>query len=489
MAVTFALRGDSIDARYSSSGKSPYLIHRNGDTAPAPVADATSGVFGSSKISFSSGTTNEAKHLVYPARKNFSQTNKFSILMRIVPEFTSGAIGKEQPILFSGWPQVSSFGSYLSVYINTNSTILFTLSDRKNSATSGGQFTSSAFSFTSGVPTDIMIVWDETSNPRLKFSQDGVEISTHGTTGDSFEDTWALWGEIHLGYVAGANDGAGQNLTAINELVIYDTAESHTYAARTGFVSTSVFDGSITSEPGIANVKTGVAYTIEGNALTGTYDGSDRWTDPGVANVRLATAYKANSTSNNRTGTVTIPATGDVKTGVTFDASLGSTGTYEGTDRYTDPGIANVTLGTVYKFNSTSNNRTGTSVKTVIDSDFTADVVTVGADSLTITRGDGPVTIRATAKSNAVAQSIVGATFQTFFPKQGGGSVIVLNGSHSIVESGGSNTGVFDITLTAAQTRLLKAGKSLRGYTAITIGGTTLRYWFSVKEVRIGPLG
>lgn len=71
------------------------------------------------------------------------------------------------------------------------------------------------------------------------------------------------------------------------------------------------------------NVKTGTAYGAA-SALTGTYDGSDRWTDPGESNVRSGTAYKANSTSNNKTGTCAVPAATDVRTGVSVDATTGN---------------------------------------------------------------------------------------------------------------------------------------------------------------------
>lgn len=137
--------------------------------------------------------------------------------------------------------------------------------------------------------------------------------------------------------------------------------------------------------PTAANTKTGVSVDVSD---TGTYDGSDRWTDPGVAHVELATVYKANSTTNNRTGTLTststdpgianvrsgtgyaisgasltgtldLPTVGNVKTGVTFDGAT-KTGTYDGSDRWTDPTEALVHLGTTYKANSTSLNKTGT---------------------------------------------------------------------------------------------------------------------------------
>lgn len=149
------------------------------------------------------------------------------------------------------------------------------------------------------------------------------------------------------------------------------------------------------------SVKTGVTYGAS-SALTGTYTGSDRWSDVGIANVRSGSVYKADSTSNNRTGTASIPvagdvrsgtatdattgslavpavgnvlsgisvdnttgtyvtvSTGNVKTGITYGAASALTGTYTGSDRWSDVGIANVRSGSVYKADSTSNNRTGT---------------------------------------------------------------------------------------------------------------------------------
>ena len=117
-------------------------------------------------------------------------------------------------------------------------------------------------------------------------------------------------------------------------------------------------------QPTIGQVQIGVAYGPS-DTLTGTYDGSDRYTDPGIANVRNGTTYQFNSLTNNRTGNVTEPTTGTVKIGTTYGTLLSLTGTYDGSDRYTDPGIANVRNGTTYQFNSLTNNRTGNVVEPV----------------------------------------------------------------------------------------------------------------------------
>lgn len=113
--------------------------------------------------------------------------------------------------------------------------------------------------------------------------------------------------------------------------------------------------------PLVATVKAGTTYGTS-SGLTGTYDGSDRWSDPGVDNVRNGTAYKANSFTNNRTGDLVVPTASQVKSGTTFESSGGTTGTYDGSDRWTDPGQTNVRNATAYKANSLTNNKTGSLV-------------------------------------------------------------------------------------------------------------------------------
>lgn len=147
----------------------------------------------------------------------------------------------------------------------------------------------------------------------------------------------------------------------------------------------TTFDGAtktgLLDLPAIVDVKIGVQF--DQTTKTGTYDGTDRHSDPGEANVRLGTAYKANSPTNNKTGTLDLPVVGNVRAGVTFDGitKIGlldlpaeaavkvgvqfdqttKTGLYEGLDRYSDPGVVNVRTAISYKFNTTGgDNRTGT---------------------------------------------------------------------------------------------------------------------------------
>ena len=79
-------------------------------------------------------------------------------------------------------------------------------------------------------------------------------------------------------------------------------------------------------------------------------------TDPGIANVRSGTAYTAASAPV--TGTLDLPAVAAVKTGTVFDNTL-QTGTYTGADRWTTLAPTDVRGQTAYKSNSTTNNQTG----------------------------------------------------------------------------------------------------------------------------------
>jgi hypothetical protein len=58
--------------------------------------------------------------------------------------------------------------------------------------------------------------------------------------------------------------------------------------------------------PTEANVK--ISVTFDGATKTGTYDGSDRWTALSEATVLTGIAYKSNSTTNNKTGTLSVGA-------------------------------------------------------------------------------------------------------------------------------------------------------------------------------------
>lgn len=110
--------------------------------------------------------------------------------------------------------------------------------------------------------------------------------------------------------------------------------------------------------PSIANVLLGVIFD------NGTKTGTSNNTDPGVANVVSGVTYYINSVLKTGTRTAIYDLLNLYEVRIGVDRGDGSNGTYDGSDRYSDPLQTNVSIGVVYRFNSLTNNRTGTNEST-----------------------------------------------------------------------------------------------------------------------------
>lgn len=107
-----------------------------------------------------------------------------------------------------------------------------------------------------------------------------------------------------ISYLTSADGSTTPTLTSAT--ITYTAGVRTGMPATTDVRSGSVFNygastGSLVT-PALSAVKIGVA----GDGGVGTYDGSDRNTDPLVANVKAGVTYKSNSTSVNRTGTLVV---------------------------------------------------------------------------------------------------------------------------------------------------------------------------------------
>jgi hypothetical protein len=382
MSIVFGVRGNSVDARYSSGGKNGIKV---GDTANIVINTDASYLSGSN-IGFSGAT---AKALIWQGRRNTPNGRNISCLIRMSPTYTGSPASARAlfPGFYIGPDRLgrieithTAAGNISVSVVNEAGTVII------------NAVTAAAWSPTSGTIYDLVFTWDGTTTANsFKVYVDAVLQGSGITPTAAFTSSWS--NEYFNAITFGQTATSVLPVCKVDEIVVWDTVitpssvalvsgtASLNGASRTSLVDVTSFDGLSYTDPGIANVKTGTGYTQAGVSLTGTYDGSDRWTDPGIANVRSGTAYKANSTSNNRTGTAAIPTAANVRSGTSTDATTGtlvvpsaanvktgvsfdtaSTGTYEGTDRHTDPGESNVRSGTAYKSNSTSNNKTGTAV-------------------------------------------------------------------------------------------------------------------------------
>jgi len=164
-----------------------------------------------------------------------------------------------------------------------------------------------AFSPTSGSEHDILIKWDGQSGSNMSVYADGVLLGTGAASfasGDmsTFISDWTVGTGVNYsaGYVHAVelaiNDDSTWGPSSVT--LADDSTGSLNGESRTQFVKVDAYNKYAIPSAGI--VKTGEVI----NGVTGTYDGSDRWTDPGVTNVAAGVSYKANSTSNNKTGTL-----------------------------------------------------------------------------------------------------------------------------------------------------------------------------------------
>ena len=361
MAVIFAVRGTQTKPWYSK-GSSEFCTVKNSsgaaDTSIQSLADSS--VFGGSALRFNVARSEPR----WFAGQNWAPSTAFSVVVRFVPQWT-GAPAALYDIFRAG--ELSIAACYLRLSVTTGSKVKIEFYNQRSVAildTTGAN----SLTFAAGVANEIMFESDGTG------SANSCRLYVNGVLNESFSPASAAnsvpWNNMVSSYIALSNCQGGATLLDINEILIFD-APIGAYSARTDFWNVAAANGD--TVPAASNVRSGVATGLNtgtvvvpsladtktgvaGDGGTGTYDGSDRWTDPGQANVRLATAYKANSTSNNRTGTMVAAAAATTKVGVTADDGTGS---YNGSDRWTDLSEDTVKLGVAYKANSTSNNKTG----------------------------------------------------------------------------------------------------------------------------------
>ena len=268
MSLRFALRGTSLNAWYSTAGSSPGFFSNLGNADyPALVANANAGVFGGSVIDMVPNSVTKGMNFI--GRGNLGATNNngsFAVLARLVPTLT------QSPCTGYGVIECGNcFGLHGNGYrlgINATGNPFIQLADQAGNILT---YTSAhVLNVVQNVPFDIMFTWDGTTNAgSLKVSIDGIEVDTFTPDAQvavSNRDVQSL-----------PTFGIGETVSSpiqtklrLNELLIWDTQEAHVYAARTGFWPVASFDGLVSTDPGAANVLSGIAYMINGAAFSGS---------------------------------------------------------------------------------------------------------------------------------------------------------------------------------------------------------------------------
>lgn len=250
--ITFDLQGTQMDAVYSSNGAQAFPTYYSLDTKPQSIALNTAGVFGGHVISLNNGVFSNDKWLAYAGYKNWTGSNAFSIRLRIVPGFTCGSITAPVGLFVAGIPQESQSGSYFHLLVNTNCTVEFNLDDHVLGVSI--LHTTPVFSFTNGLPTDVMFTYQEGASPNIQASQDGVSIeSTTVAPGlgiiTGLYKRWIEWPFMTFGKFPGQSNATSQSNLSYNEVEIWDDVEPYTYAVRTNFDPVPVYDGYLHPAP------------------------------------------------------------------------------------------------------------------------------------------------------------------------------------------------------------------------------------------------
>jgi hypothetical protein len=104
-----------------------------------------------------------------------------------------------------------------------------------------------------------------------------------------------------------------------------------------------------------------------------------------------------------------------------------------------------------------------------------------GADNAGFfTAGDAKV-LALVCSLGTTVQNLTGATFQTFIPAEDGSTLVIPNASHAL---GTPTLGEVNLTISAANGKLIKRQKKVPFMTKVTIAGTTISYWGEFSEVR-----
>ena len=355
--VTFYLRGDALNARFAKGDNRAALGTQASGPSPsgvvAPTADA--GAIGGQTITMRGGLS-----LIYSGRENTPATQSFSVIARVKIFSANGNVGMWGFGAFGniGAPNVSS--GIFNLGFRTRAVTAFGFTPINNEdivyATNPPDVTGASYN-------DIVWTYTRASGANaMRMWVNNVLISGGYTAGNNFElpINPLAWSAINIG-VNSVFNSADQwiNEFAIVEGIVDPSSISLesgvgalTGSSRTSFLDIPAFSG--ITWPVVASTLTTQAWNEYGTERVGTA------TIPAAGNVRLGTVYGTSGTGS--TGTVVVPSTSNTKIGVAVDVS--GTGTYDGSDRWTDPGLANVKNAISYKANSTSNNMSGTLVST-----------------------------------------------------------------------------------------------------------------------------
>lgn len=340
MAVVFSMRG-STTAIYSGGGATAALF---GSTAPTTAADTTAPT-GNVIIWAASGN---AKGAVWPGRFNLPNSRTIAVNICIRHGYTGTPAASH-----NWWALIAGAGKLANLEIGQNSAGNIVCQAKNESAnlisnsSPWGTYSASSTGF-----TDITFNWDGNTNP-MRLHVNGTAYGTAITPTASFAAGWnnQYFSEICLGT---GNMGGVINGGKVAEFTVWDTTIDVTAVpltdnttatlngSRTAPITVAALNGMAWTTLAQTNVRNAIVYTAAGVGLTGSV-------------VLPAQALVISGTSvDNSTGTYVTATTTNVKNAVLFGPLSSLTGSYTGSDRWSDPGLAHVEFGVNYTVDSVS---------------------------------------------------------------------------------------------------------------------------------------
>jgi len=306
LSLLFHVKGSNINARRGLGG----ILGSPIGADPAVVNSVIPGIGGDDTIDLA-GTSTAGRPIAYPGGANIPQTGEISVLMRlyfIVTNVTQGifkmGIGGRAPIF--GW----------NIYMTSSNQLRFYYYDKSGSADA---MFSPAPAVTTGQWVDIIWKYPKTAGLPQEFWSDGVKITNQlaAKTTDPADVAASLSAYFFmLGYISESYDNGRFH---IGEIAVWDELIDPTNVAlvggngslngpsRTAYLDSIALDGSNNTWPTYAQVRDTITFYEAGVLRTGSL------VIPAVGDVRDGTSYGASST-----GTLELPTSAQVQVGIGF---------------------------------------------------------------------------------------------------------------------------------------------------------------------------
>lgn len=289
MAIVFAARGNSFDARYSTGGNAGFKFN------PSQITTQSAGLSGT-VYDLSAA---QSKFVCWPGYKNTPNSRVISVLIRIAPQYTgTPAANRAKWAITTGANSASLVMPFMECRHLTSGNLTML---GKNELGATTMNSGAAWSPTSGTYYDIVFTWDGTTTANAVKIYVDASLLSQATSSAAMSASWSNtdWRDITIAATPNVTGSA----MYVDEFVIWDTIIDPTSvalvggtgslngASRSALVDVSAFDGQSNSAPAIEDVRNGEAYTVAGVGYTGT---------------------------------LIVPAAGDVEFGVGVDATTGT---------------------------------------------------------------------------------------------------------------------------------------------------------------------